>query len=300
MRILVTGATGYVGGALVPRLLADGHEVVALVRDRDRLVAPWRGEVTVVEGRVEDPQAVLRATDRVEVGVYLVHAMEGRLSDLARRERAAAAAFRDAVDLGGLRHVVYLGGLVDEDALVTTSPHLFARQQAGAELRAGTVPVTELRAGIVLGAGSASFALLVAAARSPLAVLPPWSSSRTQPIAEADLLAVLHTVVTGPPPGRSEVLDLGGPDVLSYGELVALVRERLEKAPAWRLNLPYLPPEATAATAAALAGVDPAVTLPLLQSARVDAVVRDDTARRRFAEALTTSAGDAVTAALAR
>ena len=281
MDVLVTGATGFVGGALVPRLLAGGHRVRCLVRDRARLTTTWRRDVEVVEGRVESEQAVLRAADGVDTAYFLVHGMGSSARGLVLRERAAAAAFRDGVELAGVRQVVYLGGLVDEAQLATTSVHLYARQQAGVELRSGDVAVTELRAGIVLGAGSASFQLLVAAARSPVALEAPWSRSLTQPISLDDLLALLM-VVAEDPPGRHLTMDIGGPEVVTYAELVRRTRAVLGTGRGFPLRMPYLPPEAVALSAASLAGIAPSLALGLLPSAQHDAVVRDQHLATRY------------------
>lgn len=299
MRVLVTGVSGFVGGALVPRLIAAGHEVVALVRDPARLPADVDARVRIVQGSVEDDQAVFRAAIGCTAAYYLVHGMSDRHGSLVARERRAAAAFREAVDNAGLRHVVYLGGLIDEDQLRVASDHLYARHQVGEELRAGRVPVTELRASIVLGAGSASLALLVAAARSPLQLDTPWSRARTQPIALADLLAVLVAVLDDPAPGRG-VLEIGGPDQVSFGELVARTRRALGLGPRRALPLPYLPPEVLASAAAIVASVDTALTLSLLQSARQDTVVTDPSARARYGAMLGTGVDDALIEALAR
>jgi uncharacterized protein YbjT (DUF2867 family) len=281
VRVLVTGATGFVGGALVPVLLDAGYAVRCLVRDRARLTAPWRTQVEVVEGDAGRDQHVLRAADGTDVAVYLVHGMDGTTRDLVARERTAAAAFRDAVELAGVRRILYLGGLVDEDTLSTLSPHLYARHQTGVELAAGTVPVTELRAGIVLGAGSASLALLEAAARAPVALQAPWSSTLTQPIAVADLLALLLAVMEDPASVGS-VLEVGGPEVLTYAGLVERVRTVLGLGPRPRLRLPYLPPEAVAVSAAARAGIPVPLALGLLPSAVHRAVVLDRTQRERY------------------
>jgi uncharacterized protein YbjT (DUF2867 family) len=296
--LLVTGATGYVGGRLVPRLLEEGHRVRCLVRDTSRLDAPWRDRVQVVTGSVEDEGAVLRAADGADAAYFLVHGMEDRVSGLLEREVLGAASFRDGVEAGGVRRIVYLGGLVDEADLARTSPHLYARQQVGQTLRDGPVPVTELRAGIVIGAGSSSFDLLRTAASTPVTVEAPMTRSVTQPIAERDLLDLLVAVVDDPR-AAWQILDVGGPDVCSYGDLVARVRGARGGRPAARIPVPYLPPEIAATGAAVLSRLDPALVLPLLRSAEEDAVVRDTHARDLYPDLATTPLDDAIAEALA-
>ncbi|MEX1178839.1 MAG: NmrA family NAD(P)-binding protein [Nitriliruptor sp.] len=300
MDLLVTGATGYVGGQLVPRLLADGHTVRCLVRDPARLTAPWRDQVQVVTGDVEDENAVFRAADGVDAAYYLVHSMEHRVSGLLAREVRGAASFREGVvAAGGVRRIVYLGGLVDDADLARTSAHLYARQQAGQTLRDGPVPVTELRTGIVIGAGSSSFELLRTAAATPIAISAPLTRSVTQPIAEADLLELLVAVVDDPRTAW-QVLEIGGPEVVTYGELVARVRACVGARPAVTLpHLPYLPPEIAATGAAFLSRLDPALVLPLLRSAEEDAVVRDAHARDLYPGLASTALDDAIAGALA-
>ncbi|MTV26198.1 NAD(P)H-binding protein [Nitriliruptoraceae bacterium ZYF776] len=299
MDLLVTGATGYVGGRLVPRLLAEGHRVRCLARRPDVLDdAPWRADVEVIDGTAEDEGAVLRAADGADAAYFLVHAMAGRLGGLVERERRIAAGFRDGVDAAGVRRVVYLGGLVDEEGLARTSTHLYAREQAGQELRAGRVPVTELRAGIVVGAGSASFQLARAAARSRLDLRTSWTASPTQPIAETDLLDLLVAVVDDPR-AAWQVLEVGGPDVVTYRAFVSRIRELAGDGAALPLPLPYLPTEVAATAAATVTRMDPALVVPLLSSAAVPAVVRDGRVRELYPRLAGTDLDTAITRALA-
>ncbi len=299
MDVLVTGATGYVGGRLVPRLLAEGHQVRCLTRRPHALDdAPWRDQVQVTGGDARDEGAVLRAADGADAAYFLVHGMEERLAGLLEREVSTAAAFREGCSAAGVRRIIYLGGLVDEDDLARTSPHMYARQQVGQTLRAGDVPVTELRAGIVLGAGSASYELLRAAAASPVALAAPITASRTQPVAEADLLDVLVAVLDDPR-ARWETLDIGGPDVLTYREVVARLRALQGRRAAPVLPVPYLPPEIAATVAAVLTGLHPGLVLPLLRSAELDAVVADPQAQRLYPDGFRTGVDAAFQAALA-
>jgi uncharacterized protein YbjT (DUF2867 family) len=159
------------------------------------------------------------------------------------------------------------------------------------------VPVTELRAGIVIGSGSASFALLRAAAAFPVAVAAPFTRSRTQPIGEADLLDLLVAVVDDPR-AAWETLEVAGDEVLTYGELVARVRDLSGRRPAIDLPFPYLPPEIAATGAATITRLDPALVLPLVRSAEADAVVADDHVRRLYPDLPRTPLDEAIVTAL--
>ncbi|MGI9585818.1 MAG: NAD(P)H-binding protein, partial [Acidimicrobiia bacterium] len=159
MRVLVTGATGYIGGRLVPRLLEQGHEVVCMSRDPERLTLdPWRDQVKVVEADALDVDSVERALEGCDVAHFLIHAMVGSPTGFAEEGRRAAASFREAADRVGLRRIVYLGGLGNEDEEL--SDHLASRQEVGRVLASGRTPVTELRAAVVIGSGSMSFEMV--------------------------------------------------------------------------------------------------------------------------------------------
>lgn len=273
-RILVTGATGAVGHRLVPALLHDGHEVRCLSRRPESLVRfAWADDVETVGGDVGDWVSLDAAMRGIDAAYYLVHGMEADVGDLLEREERLATVFRDVAEMQRLEQVINLGGLFPDHELARISPHMYARHRAGAILRRGEVPATELRAAIVISAESASFRMLQATAKLPVIPTPPWMSSRCQPIAIDDVIAYLVGVLEDPRTyGR--VFEIGGPDVLTYREMV---RTYLEVTGRWRptVPLPYGPPELSAPVASILADVDMDLALPLLSSSRSDAVVTD-------------------------
>lgn len=217
--ILVTGATGYIGGRLVPELLDAGHRVRCLVRTPAKLTdETWRGRVEVVEGDLTDPASVAQAMDGVDSAYFLVHSMGGT-KDFATRDREVAATFRDAAAGAGVKRIVYLGGLGD-DSDPDLSPHLKSRHEVGRVLADGPVPVIELRAAVIIGSGSASFEMLRSLVEIlPAMVTPRWVNNRCQPIAIRDVLTYLVRVVDTPE-ADGRILEVGGADVLSYADMM--------------------------------------------------------------------------------
>jgi uncharacterized protein YbjT (DUF2867 family) len=275
MRIFVAGGTGYVGSRLVPRLLRRGHEVVVLTRDRDRARRrPWADDVAIVQGDVEDSRAVTAAAFDADVLVDLVHGMETGVADFAAAERRGAKALAGAAMLAGVEHVVYLGGLVDEDDAL--SPHMASRLETGRVLADAGPPVTELRASIVIGAGSASYELVRFVAQAPFPVLlhPHWAEGRCQPVALPDLLDVLVDVVEGGPSGQHHVVEVAGPEQGGYHDLVDLLRAVRGLPPTIQAAVPTVtPPVLTGELLAQLTPLDPATVGPLVASLAVDSVV---------------------------
>jgi uncharacterized protein YbjT (DUF2867 family) len=199
MKVLVTGATGYIGGRLVPRLLETGHDVRVMVRDPARIAGrPWASSVEVARGDVEDPASLQAALDGVDAAYYLIHLMDAG-GDFAERDRRAAENF---VAAGRhLRHVIYLGGLLPDARNV--SKHLASRAEVGEILRAG-LPTTEFRAGPVVGSGSASFEMVrYLTERLPAMIAPRWILNEVQPIAVRDILAYLSLALEREPAAKA-------------------------------------------------------------------------------------------------
>ena len=190
MRIGVAGATGYIGGRLVPRLVEEGHEVVCLARNPGKLDGRlWRDKVEVRYGDVAEPESLAAALAGCEVAYYLIHSMGGP-GNFAAADRAAAKSFADAAAAAQVKRIVYLGGL--GSAQDDLSKHLSSRHETGEVLASGSVPVTELRAAVIIGSGSVSFEMLRYLTEVlPVMVTPTWVGTRCQPIAIRDVLAYL-------------------------------------------------------------------------------------------------------------
>lgn len=274
-RLLVTGATGYIGGRLVPELLAAGYEVVCLARTPAKLdERSWRDKVEVVEGDVGDPDDLDRAMDGCRGAYYLVHSMDGE-GEFADRDRRFARTFRDAAVRAGLDRIVYLGGL-GHGPQEELSPHLRSRQEVGRILADGPVEVTELRAAIIIGSGSASFEMLRNLVEVlPIMTTPRWVETECQPIAIRD---VLHYLVRclGTPGTAGKVLEIGGPDVLTYRQMmqtyadVAGLRRRII------IPLPVLTPKLSSMWVGLVTPLPTGLGKPLVKSLINEVTVRDD------------------------
>ena len=215
---LVTGATGYIGGRLIPELLAAGYRVRVFARNADRLkYQPWLANVEVREGDATDPAAVAECLKNVDVAYYLLHALMAK-DDFESKEANLATIFASAAKAQKVKRIVYLGGIISTESEL--SPHLKSRADTGEILRNSGVPTIELRAGVVIGSGSASFEMLrYLTERLPFMITPKWLNVRIQPIAVRDVLRYL-VGAAAIDKGISSHFDIGGPDVFSYKEMM--------------------------------------------------------------------------------
>jgi uncharacterized protein YbjT (DUF2867 family) len=268
-RILLTGATGYVGGELLPALLDAGHDVRCLVRDPSRARLPERA--TVVGGDVRDAEAVRSALRDVDVAYYLVHSMGGKGGDFAAADRAAAETFGAAARDAGVQRLVYLGGL--QGGPRAASEHLTSREEV-ARLLAERVPGTvHVRAAMVIGAQSASFLMMRSLVdRLPVMVCPRWIDTRTQPVAVADVVRTLAALaVAQDPPAEVE---LGGADVLTYREMMARYARIAGRSVPRIVKVPVLTPRLSSYWVGLVTPVDPGLARPLVQGLGAEMLVR--------------------------
>jgi uncharacterized protein YbjT (DUF2867 family) len=271
IRCVVTGATGYIGGRLVPRLLDAGLRVRAMARKPDKLAAaPWRDDVEVVRGDLTEPDSLTDAFDGADVVYYLVHSM-GTSKDFVAEEAQSARNVVKAAQQAGVRRLVYLSGLHPEG--VALSRHLASRAEVGEILIESGIETVVLQAGIVIGSGSASFEMIRHLTdRLPAMTTPKWVHNRIQPIAIRDVLHYLAEAATAHVPS-SRTWDVGGPDVMEYGDAmqgyadVAGLRRRLI------VVLPFLTPAIASWWVGLVTPIPSGLARPLVESLECDAVI---------------------------
>jgi uncharacterized protein YbjT (DUF2867 family) len=290
VNVVVFGATGTIGQALVP-VLARDHDVVAVSR-RARTA---EGRVRWVRGDATDAASVRAALAGADVAYYLVHSLGS--SDFERRDRLAAETVAHAASSAGLRQIVYLGGLGDDSP--DLSPHLRSRIETGRALASGSVPVTTLRAAMVVGAGSAAFETILALVdRLPAMICPRWVSTPTQPIALDDVVEYL-AAACGREDLFGESFDVGGTEVMTYREMIEQIARLRGRRPLI-VEVPVLTPRLSSYWLRLVTPVGAKVARPLIEGLRTATIVRDDRIRELIPLELTPFAAAVAQAAEAR
>lgn len=267
----------------MPLLLRSGYHVRCMARDPRKLSGRWDdipradGQLEIAQGDVLRPETLSRALCGVDTAYYLIHAMGDGEKGFAERDNQSALDFARIAGEQGVRRIVYLGGLGRRD--VATSAHLHSRHQTGDLLRTGPVPVTELRAAVIVGSGSASFEMLRhLTEKLPIMICPRWVETRTQPIYIDDALAYLVAVMETPATS-GRILDIGGPDILTYREMMQTYAE-VKGLHRIIITVPVLTPRLSAYWVNLMTPIPASIAFPLIEGLKTETVCENDDARR--------------------
>ena len=277
-KCLVTGATGYIGGRLIRELLAHGYRVRILARNPERLKDhPWIDRVEVVSGDAHDSAALDKALEGIDVAYYLLHALMSK-DDFEQEEKDIAQKFGESAKKANIQRIVYLGGIIAKDELL--SPHLQSRADTGTILRSFGIPTIELRAGVVIGSGSASFEMLrYLTERLPIMTTPRWVETKIQPIAVRDVLrylvgaAALDKSISGD-------YDIGGPEVFSYRDMMMKYAEAAGLRKRIIIPVPVLTPKLSSGWVGLVTPVPITLARRLVESLKNEVVARNDSIRK--------------------
>lgn len=278
--ILMTGATGYIGGRLTPCLLERGYTVRCLTRDPARLHGrQWVDDVEVIKGNALTYDTLMAAMQGVDVAYYMIHSLASGKKAFEEHDRRAADNFGRAAAAVGIRRIIYLGGLLPSGN--RCSLHLHSRMETGNCLRTYGVPVTEFRAGVIVGSGSLSFELIrYVTERIPFMICPQWAQTPAQPIALRTVLQYLIEALDVPE-STGRIIEIGGNDVLSYGDMFRIYA-KVRGLKRWVVGIPILSPRLGPVWTSLITPFPLKIVRPLIEGLNEELVVRDDTARRLF------------------
>lgn len=284
MKILLTGATGYIGARLLLLLLEEGHEIYPLVRSDKRINVPekFREKVHIVQADLLQVDTLEKIPDQIDAAYYLVHSMSSSAEKFTTLEAESARNFINRISRTTARQIIYLSGITNEENL---SHHLASRKNVEAILRQGKVPVTTLMAGIIIGAGSASFEIIRdLVEKLPIMVAPKWTKNLTQPIAIHDVLDYL-VLVLNHPQCIGERFEIGGPDILSYKELL-LAFARIRKLKRRIITVPVLTPKLSSYWLYFITSASFPLAQSLVESLKNNAICKENTIQKIFPKEL--------------
>ncbi|WP_066631202.1 SDR family oxidoreductase [Labilibacter marinus] len=273
MRILLTGASGYIGKRLLPILIENGHEVICCVRDLKRFNAPssLQSSIQTIQLDLLDEETLKNIPEDIDGAYYLVHSMSAS-SDYQALEQRSAENFRRAINKTKVQHVVYLSGIVNESTL---SKHLTSRKNVEAELSKGNYQLTTLRAGIIVGSGSASFEIMRdLVEKLPIMITPRWLNTRCQPIGISDVLQILAKSVLNPALYNKDY-DIGGPDILSYKQML-LAFAKVRKLKRYIFTIPVMTPKLSSYWLYFVTSTSYKLAVALVNSMKIEVVCRND------------------------
>lgn len=284
MKILLTGANGYIGTRLLPLLLEKGYEVYALVRSEKRMFVPeqFKKQLHIIQADLLDEQSLKKIPDEIDAAYYLVHSMTTSVEKFTELEAASAMNFRNRLSSTNARQIIYLSGIVNDEHL---SHHLASRKNVETILRQGKVPVTTLMSGIIIGAGSAAFEIIRdLVEKLPIMIAPKWTKNLTQPIAISDALDYLILVLDHPS-CVGKRFEVGGPDILSYKELL-LEFAHIRGLKRWIITVPVLTPKLSSYWLYFITSASFPLAQSLVESLKNNAICKENTIQKIFPKKL--------------